>query len=174
MAFHSAECVAQLASYCRYSNCEIKWPGVKTGGAGRIKLTFCASRVPCILRKSFAEGGQWDFSLLSFSFPYVFCSFLLPLHWHAFNSDRELLNWRTESQTYWSSFKNEFISRSGLLIPHPFLFPSLALMEWELSGFFRAVWLSGIFCEKENCSYFVQSVSLWISEHQSILQGLKK
>lgn len=75
MAFHSAECMAWLVNYCRYWNCEIKWPWVKTGGAGRIKLTFCASRVPCILRKSFAEGGQRDFSLLFFSFPYVFVLF---------------------------------------------------------------------------------------------------
>lgn len=135
MAFHSAECMAQLANYCKYWNCEIKWPWVKTGGAGRIKLTFCASRVPCILRKSFAEGGRWDFSLLSFSSPCIFCSFLLYLHWHAFNSYWELLNRRTESQTYWSSFKNEFYLLVSIADPPPLSFSFLG------SDGMRTLWL---------------------------------
>lgn len=174
MAFHSAECMAQLANYCKYWNCEIKWPWVKTGGAGRIKLTFCASRVPCILRKSFVEGGQWDFSMLSFSFPYVFVLF------YSTSTDMLLiltgscLTEELKAKLTGAALRMNFISWSGLLIPHSFLFTSLTLMEWELSGFFRPGWLSGIFCEKGNCSYFVQSVSLWNSEHQSILQGLKK
>lgn len=72
MAFHSTKCMAQLANYRKCWNCEIKWPWVKTGGAGRTKLHFCASRVPCILRKNFAEGGQWDFPCCGFFFPEFF------------------------------------------------------------------------------------------------------
>lgn len=82
-----------------------------------------------------------------------------------FNSYWELLNSRTESQTYWSGFRNEFISWWEFLVPHLLLFPSLALLEWELSGFSRPGWLSVIFCEKGDCNCFSQSVSLWTSEH---------
>lgn len=132
MAFHSTKCMAQLANYCECWNCEIKWPCVKTGGAGRIKLHFYASRVHCILRKNFAEGGQQDFlcwfgffSELSWFFVVVVV-FFSDVH---FNSYWELLNSRTESQTYWSGFRNEFISWWEFLVPHLFLFPSLALLE---------------------------------------------